>query len=642
MHKKTIIIVSILILLTNIVSAQDAKTIARNQEIEKRAAEIAAFLPKEPFCIGKPISDRAAWEKIPKGNLIKEAEKLVKTPIPELPESLYKEYYQNGNRSHYQNVRSQKYRRLNILTLAECFENKGRFIAPLEETIRSICLDLSWTLPAHDSNGEIYDGKTVSIDLTSADTSAELGLAVSWLGNKLSPEVRKLIYENIERRTFTPYESSVKTGKPKVWWITGENNWNSVCHADVVCAALTLIDDPIRRAWYIAAAEKFMEPFFKGFTPDGYCSEGMGYWNYGFGHFTDLAEIIWQATKGQVDFFTMPKVKNCALFGTRMEVAPNLFAAFADCSITAKPSPALVKFLSRRLQFGYADYEKLPNQVGNLKSTGVYCFPNSATITPEISAVSTPLAELRTEFPDAGIMIFRPKNGETKQLALVCKGGHNAEQHNHNDVGSFTVMYAGTLPVLDPGGEVYTRRTFSGERYESKLLNSFGHPVPVINGQLQKTGHNAAGKILLKEFSDEKDSCVIDFAAAYGLKEIKKLERTFELTRTAPGTPNSLTVTDVVELEPAGTFETALLTYESWQKQSGGRSNEKIELLIGTGDKTVRVSISATAENKPLPFELAAIEIDEDAMAKKKPTRLTFKMKEPIAIAKIAVTISPL
>jgi hypothetical protein len=239
-----------------------------------------------------------------------------------------------------------------------------------------------------------------------------------------------------------------------MWWVTTTNNWNSVCHAGTVGAALTLIDSPQRRAWYIASAEHFMTDFFNGFTPDGYCSEGMGYWNYGYGNFVDLAEMVFQATNGGTDFFTMPLVKNCALFGPRMEVAPGQFAAFADCSVTAKPSSVLVAFLSRRLGLGLTEYEKTTPGPGSLKSVGVYCFPNSATKIPAAATASPILGELRTEFPDAGILICRPKPGEEFPLALACKGGHNAEHHNHNDVGSFTVMYAGAMPLLDPGGEV--------------------------------------------------------------------------------------------------------------------------------------------------------------------------------------------
>ncbi|MDR0392129.1 MAG: heparinase II/III-family protein [Planctomycetaceae bacterium] len=660
--RKLIISLSTIVFLSLVVlpisRAQDDKISERNKEIENRAKEIVPFLSKQVSCIGKPITDRVSWEAMPRvswektmysidnvsiGDIIQDAENMLKTPIQELPESLYKEFYKNGNRANYQNAHERKYRRITALVLAECIENKGRFIASLEETIRSICADPSWVAPAHDPNAAIYDGKTIHIDLVSADTSFELGLADLWLGDKLSPEIRTLIRDNVERRTFKPYEKSVKSGNyGRNRWITALSNWNSVCHADVVGAALSLIDDPVRRAWYIAAAEKSMQPFLNSFTPDGYCSEGMIYWNYGFGHFVELAEIVYQATNGKVDFLTMPRVRNCALFGFRMEVASGLYASFADCSPTAKAAPPLIKYLNRRLQFGFHDYEKYPNRLSNLKVTGVYCFQNSATKTPEVPAAIPPLHEFRTVFPDAGVIIFRPKAGNTKQLAVVCKGGHNDEFHNHNDVGTFTVTYAGTIPILDPGGEIYTRRTFGSKRYDSKLINSFGHPVPVINGQLQKTGRNAEGKIIAKEFSDKKDSCTIEYASAYRLKEIQKLERTFEFTRTEQDEPNSLTVIDEIKLESDGTFETALLTYESWQEQKDQSNRNKIDVLIGAKDKTIHVVVTAIDDNeKLLPLKLDSLEINEDAMSKKKPTRLSFKIDKKITNAKVIMKITP-
>ena len=641
-------VVVFLIVLVSSAFAQSNPVEDRNRKIERRAAEIEKMLPKSPHCVGVSITNRDVWNAFVKSsvfrNVVRDAENVTATPIPELPESLYMDFFETGNRRRYETVRNQKYVRPAKLVLGECVENKGRFIAPLEETIRSICADPSWILPSVDRNAEVYKGIAIYSDLWSTDTSVELGLAVSWLGDHLSPEIRKLILDNVERRTFAPYETYVKESKQSgnnMWWVSCTNNWNSVCHAGTVGAALSLIDSPQRRAWYIASAEHFMGDFFRGFTPDGYCSEGMGYWNYGFGNFVDLAEMVFQTTNGGVDFFTMPLVKNCALFGSRMEVAPNQFAAFADCSISAKPSTALVGFLSKRLGLGLTENEKAMPTPGPLKATGVYCFPNSATNIPAASTAAPVLGELRTEFVDAGILIGRPKPGETNQLALVCKGGHNAEHHNHNDVGSFTVMYAGKMPLIDPGGEVYTQRTFSNRRYESKLLNSFGHPVPVVNGQLQKTGRKAEGKVLKKVFDDKADTFLLDIAPAYQLKELKKLTREFHFTRAASGKPNTVTIIDSVELEPAGTLESALVTYESWKKEGNDDKNGRIELLITMDQKTVRVLVEATLESKPIPLEFSAVEIDEDSMARKNPTRFGFKIAQPVSKAEMQISILP-
>jgi hypothetical protein len=290
-----------------------------------------------------------------------------------------------------------------------------------------------------------------------------------------------------------------------------------------------------------------------------------------------------------------------------------------------------VKFLSKRLQLGYENYENVPYRIGNLKATAVYCFPNSADKTPKGKMIATPLTEPRTLFPDAGIFIGRNPSNEKNALNFACKAGHNAEQHNHNDIGSFTVFYAGTMPVLDPGGEVYTRRTFSGQRYDSKLLNSYGHPVPVINGQLQKTGRKSEGKIISQSFADEKDTLVIDYAAAYGLKEIKSLTRQFDYDRKN----NSLTVVDKVEFNTPGTFETALETYQPFVKTANPPS-----FVVGSEErKHISVSVIAMSDGEKVPLDVSTEEIDEDAMARKKPTRFSFKIKEPVKEALVVTTI---
>ena len=97
------------------------------------------------------------------------------------------------------------------------------------------------------------------------------------------------------------------------------------------------MDEPERRAWFVAAAEKYGQNFLKGFTPDGYCSEGIGYYNYGFGHYVLLAETLFQATGGQLDLLDTPLVRQIAQFGPRMEIQPGIYPAFADCSPKARP-----------------------------------------------------------------------------------------------------------------------------------------------------------------------------------------------------------------------------------------------------------------------------------------------------------------
>ena len=83
--------------------------------------------------------------------------------------------------------------------------------------------------------------------------------------------------------------------------MTATHNWNSVCHAGVVGAALALLSDPNERALFIYGAEKYSPFYLSGFGDDGYCSEGLSYWNYGFGNYLQLAMAVEHATKGNID-----------------------------------------------------------------------------------------------------------------------------------------------------------------------------------------------------------------------------------------------------------------------------------------------------------------------------------------------------
>ena len=164
----------------------------------------------------------------------------------------------------------------------------------------------------------------------------------------------------------------------------------------------------------------------------------------------------------------------------------------------------------------------------------------------------------------------------------------NAEHHNHNDAGSFVVALERGMPLVDLGAEVYTARTFSGRRYEGNLLNSLGHPVPRIAGQLQ---------------------------------------RTFRFSRQGRG---SLEVLDEVQLAQPETFETALITFGKWKQATPNK------LTVGDREGTVEVEIDTGGA----AFTIRAEEIQEDRGGPP-PTRLGIALDQPAKTATVRLTIRP-
>ncbi|MDA1138019.1 MAG: heparinase II/III family protein [Planctomycetota bacterium] len=602
--------------------------------------EWAAFLPDTAEGFGPTISQREAWDELA-GNpdwskLIGQAESLKATPVPDQPDELYLEFSKTGNRSRWQRVAGQRRSRVRVLTLAECLENKGRFIQPLEEIIQVLCSERTWVMPAHDRGLRNFNGKEIDIDLASSALGWELATVKHLLGDKLNAEIQKLILENVRRRVLDPFIEMADGKRKENWWTRGTNNWNAVCLAGVTGAAITLADSREERVRVIQSAMAYSQNFLKGFTSDGYCSEGMGYWNYGFGHYILLSEAIYRATKGRIDLQARENAIQPALFASRIEIMNGIYPSFADCSVSSKPNIRYMQFLSQRFGLGLEKYESLDTNspTGSLFEIMLLTFPEDGSRNPKkgLHTRAQPaqgtidLGEnARAYFKEAGVLVCRPN--DSGGLAVALKGGHNDEHHNHNDVGTFIVVSGQRALLVDPGSEVYTARTFSGRRYDSKVLNSYGHPVPLIAGKLQRKGRAAAARVLKAEFTPEQDTFILDLKAAYDVKTIERLERTFTYSRLES---TSLRVTDTVELSEPATFETALIIFGGWRQTSD------TSLLIYEADVAVKVEIETSG-----PFEVLPEVIREDITAPSLPLRLGLRFKQSVQKAEISLTITP-
>lgn len=179
------------------------------------------------------------------------AEILLKEPIPQQPDNLYLDFSRTGNRTHWQKVCRQRRDRIKWLVLAECLENKGRFLEAIEEIVHILCSERTWVMPAHDRDLANFKGERIDIDLGSARLAWNLATADYLLGNKLSSDTRKLIRDNISCRIFEPFRD-MATGKREAnWWFSTTNNWNAVCLASVTGSALALLESRQDRALFV-------------------------------------------------------------------------------------------------------------------------------------------------------------------------------------------------------------------------------------------------------------------------------------------------------------------------------------------------------------------------------------------------------
>lgn len=258
----------------------------------------------------------------------------------------------------------------------------------------------------------------------------------------------------------------------------------------------------------------------------------------------------------------------------------------------------------------------------------MYLFPVPAAESSRTSRNPVQVGGPRSWFEEAGILICRPVKDSPCRLATAIIGNHNGVGHNHNDVGSYLVVLDDRVLIVDPGAEEYTSRTFSSRRYESNVLNSFGHCVPRVAGRMQEEGPQARAVTLKTEFTDIQDTLVFDICSAYSSPQLQKLTRTYVFSRRGAG---SLTVTDEVAFSEPASFETALITLGQWKQTGPGT------LRIEESRAAIRVEIDAGG----LDLKIVPTKIDEHVHTPRQPVRIGVQIEPLVRQAAVTVRITP-
>ena len=490
-----------------------------------RIRQIAAYLPKRPgvYC-GEEKYDPAVLKK-----------KLA-APQPNCTFETYCGAALSGRRKDYQPAFFELASRM--VVLAAGAKDEPACVAKLEACLRQACGLKTWLLPPYGSDDPASVDRRTRIDLGSSAMGYSVAAALCLAGDRIDPEVKRLALRTLDERIFSLYERvNAQTGGSDErfgnWWFFGVNNWSAVCHAGVVRAALAVIEDPARRAAYVEAAERGMRFFLSGFLDDGYCTEGSSYWDYGYGHFLDLTTAVIGATGGLVDFSRMPRARRAFLYGAETRLDEENCPPFSDGGG----------------RVGVKTLEK-----------GVRFFPD---LKPSVNGKLPP----RTYFPDAQVYI-----GRELDFVFAVKGGNNNEFHNHNDVGSWSLLVKGVEMAGEGGSERYGRDTFTANRYKLPMLNSYGHPVPVVGGELQPTGDKWRAKVLSSSFSDDRDRLALDLSGAYSALSAGKggsLVRTVDFTR---GDSPSVSISDAADFGRPMAFESVFLTCGDIERLSDGKS----------------------------------------------------------------------
>ncbi len=459
------------------------------------------LLPRERWLPFAPASTRAGWEALPapaRKDLVAAGERHLGKEWPLLPASVFLEYARDGNRSRYEAIRSARRERLRELVVAECVEAKGRFTDEVVNGVWATCEETFWGVPAHLSlqkaGSGLPDVTEPVVDLFAAETASLLAWTDYLLGPQLGginkllrPRVqyemqRRILVPNLERNDF--------------WWMgfdpkraSSLNNWTPWIDSNWLTAALLMEPDEKRRVTAVHKILRSLDRFLDGYADDGGCDEGPGYWGRAGGSLFDCLELLYSATGGAADFYREPLIQEIGRYIYRVHIAGDWFINFADASARNRINPELV------FRYGKAIADEKMQAMAGYAAAGRGDRIGADSLGRQLAALflSGGLASVPARpplvrdawMPGIQVMAARAKEGSTDGLYLAAQGGHNAESHNHNDVGNFIVFAGGQPVIIDVGVETYTAKTFSGSRYDIWTMQSAYHNLPTIGRVMQ-------------------------------------------------------------------------------------------------------------------------------------------------------------
>ena len=511
-----------------------------------------------------PATNRAVWDsehgtadRVTLRDQIARATADLGTPWPLPLASTAALYHRTGDRDTHETLVFTRQYRLSRAAIAAAATLDPRFLDEVADGTWQLCEQSSWCWPAHDdafaTTGSILPDVTRPfLDLGAGEVISQLAWIDQLLGTQLDeayPGLRARIRHEARVRIFDPF----MTRRDWKWLgLAGEvNNWNPWIHGNVLVAALRLLDGPGEaqlRADVVARVISGIDIYVAELPHDGAIDEGFHYWWNGACRALEAFEILYYATDGRLDALgAVPSLRATVGFPHRMHLGGEWVLNLSDGTATISDEVAWDALHRSALHIGdddaaaFAASRRKPGLPVAREDAGFGRLVRALVDRTWTEAVPAASPLPRDVWLDSiQVRLIREQAGSYRGLTLAIKGGHNAENHNHNDIGEIVVASDGVPVLVDAGRPTYTAQTFSDRRYELWMMQSAWHNVPLVRGHTQRVG--AEYRAHATQALDNGLS--LDIAPAYGLPELS------HWTRTARVDGSAVVLHDAWTLEP--------------------------------------------------------------------------------------------
>ncbi|MCK4855139.1 MAG: heparinase II/III family protein, partial [Bacteroidales bacterium] len=356
-----------------------------------------------------------------------------------------------------------------------------------------------------------------------AGTALAVALAIDWAGEDLPQKTVELAKEALIEKGILP-----SFNEEYNWWVDCHHNWNQVCHAGMVGAAIVVAEkDPQLAAKTIGRALDNMGLALVEYGPDGVYPEGATYWGFGTMHTIMTVSMLNSAFGNDFGISNFPGFMESADFVPLLTAPSGEFYNFYDCGSNLlennrgsgnaavamfNRSSIAVNLLWFALQTGnsfYFDESYFTDQDENRRRQ----YFDAAALVWLSRFEENNNTQLPSAWKGEGLnplVIFRGETNDPDMFYLGAKGGKASNNHGNMDAGSFIFELDGIRWSIDLGNQSYNELEQAGfdlwnndqdsERWTLLTKSNFGHSTISVNNQL----HFVDGKATITNYREDE------------------------------------------------------------------------------------------------------------------------------------------
>lgn len=425
----------------------------------------------------------------------------------------------------------------------------------------------------------------------------EMAMAVAigydWLYPMLTPDDKSLIIRAIKEKAFLPaFEKRYNRFKRL------DNNWNSVCNAGLLYAALAIYEDEPELAK--ETIKECISTNFKAvnkYGPDGGYPEGYMYWDYGTTFQILLIDALIRNLNSDFGLLDMGGFRDTGRYIQFMKAPSGKCCNFSDCTEGSTANIPLWWFadINQDTSLTYLQSDFSGNYFNSLPLQS-RCLPLIPVFLSRQSyqEISSPKENFWMSRGETPVFIYREGWESNKDAYLAVKGGSPKTPHAHMDGGSFIYEYDGVRWAMDLGMPEYHNLekqgvklwdgSQNGQRWEiMKMRNDCHNTLTIDRGR-----HNISGNadIIHTYESPNRKGALVDLTSL--LFKVEKARREVSLNSY-----NHLTVRDTVKTgdSPVELTWTMVTPADAYIDEN--------KIILRQGEKKMKLSIKA-----PLEFRL--------------------------------------